>query len=351
MAQTQQRSHFLVAFIAAFIATLKRELFGSPTPHTQRVDFAAPDAADLVSVVADVLLANGALTIAAQPTQPCKLQVRITDGNGSITAGTLTLVGVNAKGQAVTQVINLAGGTRTVTTDEAYARLTSGTVAALAGHGAGDNVGIGQSAALGLPLPPNATGLVVFRAEVDGAVEAVGTVDATAGTIIPTTAPNATHTYTFWFTYQTGVGAAVAPVHVDADERSITAPNATDLESSRTLLKAILRGYLTHAADTLHHLAADTVNVPGDPLEEILPDLAAASLSDLQDMANDLKAGFNAHRAATAAHPRADAGNAISSADATDQTSLNTLLNEMKGDMNAHFALGPSTPSWRVAGA
>lgn len=160
-----------------------------------------PIAAELISVVADVLLANGAQIIAAQPDCPRKLQVRITDGDSSISAGTVTLVGVSAGGKALSQVINLAGGTRTVVTDDAYATLTSATVAALAGHGAGDNIGIGVGAGFGLPVPENATNLVVTKTFVDGASEVVAGVDAAAYSVAPTTAPNAAHDYEFFFAY------------------------------------------------------------------------------------------------------------------------------------------------------
>jgi hypothetical protein len=38
-----------------------------------------------------------------------------------------------------------------------------------------------------------------------------------------------------------------------------------------------------------------------------------------------------------------DGGNSISSSDATDQSSLNTLLNELKTDINAHIAAAPTS--------
>jgi hypothetical protein len=165
------------------------------------VRLTAPIAAELISIVADVSLAAGALTIAAQPDYPRKLQVRITDANSSITAGTVTLVGLGASGQAVTQVIPLTGGTATVVSADAYSHLTSATVAALAGNAAADHVSIGVGAAFGLPAVQGATGFAVHKANADNADEAVGTVDAVAGTLAPTTAANATHNYTFFYSY------------------------------------------------------------------------------------------------------------------------------------------------------
>lgn len=349
MATPIRKTHFLVSIIAALINGVKGALYGAPTQHSGQVTFAAPVAPDLVSIVADVLLANGAQTIAAQPAAPCKLRVRITDGDSSISAGTLTLVGVNARGQAVTQVINLAGGTRTVVTNDAYAVLTSATVAGLAGNAAGDNVGIGQSAALGLPLPPSGvSGIGVFRAEFDGAPETGGTVDSAAGTYTPAGSPDGTKPVTVWFNYSTGVGGTDPQVHLDRDERLITTADASSLSTSRALLKSLLVAVYAHFPDTLHHLAADTANMPGDPLADMLSGAEAATLGDLQDVANEIKASFNAHLTQSGVHASSGSIDAVSTSDASDQTTLNALLNALKAAFNAHFARGPEAASVRA---
>ncbi len=160
-------------------------------------------AADLVSIVATLdPIADGALVLASQPVVPCKLQVRIVDGDNSVT-GDLTLVGVGPSGEVAGQVIPLTGGTRTVVTDAAYATVTSATVSATAGAAAGDTISIGASAHLGLPRShtPASTATTVYKASVDDVNEAVGTVDSAAGTISPTTAPNGVHEYDFWYRY------------------------------------------------------------------------------------------------------------------------------------------------------
>jgi hypothetical protein len=169
----------------------------------RHVHYEGPIAADLVTIVAAANAALGACSIAAQPDFPRKLQVRIVDANGSISAGILTLVGVGARGQAVTQAIPLTGGTQTVTTADAYATLTSATITALVGAAAGDTVGIGPANDLGLPGPKSLTPslFAVYKSCADNANETVGTVDATAGTIAPTTAPNGSHRYDFWFNF------------------------------------------------------------------------------------------------------------------------------------------------------
>lgn len=173
----------------------------TPIVFAGHVRLVNPATAALTGIVNTVDAADGVQSLAAQPDVPRKLQVRIVDANSSISAGTLTLVGVGARGQAVGQVIPLTGGTQTVTTDDAYATLTSATIAGLVGAASGDTVGIGPATALGLPVAQGSTVAAVFRALVDDAAEAVGTVDATAGTIVPTTVPNGAHDYDFHFNY------------------------------------------------------------------------------------------------------------------------------------------------------
>lgn len=177
--------------------------------EARSISFTAPIAAELVSVVNAVLPSAVALTIAAQPDYPRKLQVRVVTGS---TAGTLTLVGVGVDGEAVTQAIDIStsGGTRTVITDKAYATLTSATVSAL--EGAAGTVGIGVGSALGLPSqqPGIVTAFAVHKAMVGNANEAVGTVDATARTIIPTSAPNASRNYQFFYNFTV---TPVSPAH------------------------------------------------------------------------------------------------------------------------------------------
>lgn len=183
--------------------------------RSNHVRYTNVPAADLVSIVATLdPVADGALVLASQPVVPCKLQVRIVDANSSISAGTLTLTGVGASGQGVTQVIPLTGGTRTIITTDAYATLTSAVTAAVAGAAAGDTISIGVSAHLALPAArsPAAAGFIVYKANVDDVNEAVGTMDADAGTISPTTAPNGVHEYDFWYRYSLSVGQ-VAHTH------------------------------------------------------------------------------------------------------------------------------------------
>lgn len=77
---------------------------------------------------------------------------------------------------------------------------------------------------------------------------------------------------------------------------------------------------------------------------------AAAALPTVLVLANALRAAYEAHRvnvesptgSASGAHVVADATNAITAPVATDQTTANTLLNEIKTDLNAHMLLAAS---------
>jgi len=156
--------------------------------------------AELISVVNTVLPSNVALTILLQPDVARKLQVRIITGS---TAGTLTLVGVDQNGNAATQAIDIAvgAGTRTVVTDKAYATLTSATISG--GSGFAGSVSIGLGTALGVPTnkSPAATAFAVYKEQVNGLDETVGTVDATAMTIAPTTPADGAHSFAFWYNF------------------------------------------------------------------------------------------------------------------------------------------------------
>lgn len=175
--------------------------------RSNHVRYTNVPAADLVSIVA-VLdpIADGALVLAGQPSVPCKLQIDIVDGDNSVT-GDLVLAGIGASGQGVGQTIPLTGGTRTVVTADGYAVVSSATLQNVAGAAPGDTISIGVSAHLALPgtRSPAAANFVIYKADANEANEAVGTVDGTAGTVSPTTAPNGTNDYDFWYRYSVAV--------------------------------------------------------------------------------------------------------------------------------------------------
>ena len=131
--------------------------------------------------------------------------------------------------------------------------------------------------------------------------------------------------------------------HMDACELTVSAANASSLATSLVLCNQLIAVMRFHFADLLALKVADATSLPALN--------AAVDLTSAQTAANLMKASYNTHRASTTYHYNADATNVTSSADASDQSSLNTLLNELKTDVNAHIADGPAAKSIRVVAA
>lgn len=87
-------------------------------------------------------------TIAAQPDVARTITWKF-DSHAQITAFTITIIGVNARGKAITQVITEANGW-TGTFDEAYATITSIIMSTRTGNGAADTMDIGVGGSVGL---------------------------------------------------------------------------------------------------------------------------------------------------------------------------------------------------------
>lgn len=168
-----------------------------------------PVGTDLTSIVAAVLPVSGtAFTIAAQPRMALKLNVRCVQ-SGAVAGLVVTIVGVDGRGNTITENVNVAGAsTATFVTANAFAKVTSATPV-----GTVTNVttlGLGNSTAIALPLPPTFVDLVVFK-EVKATAgtaatltdEAVGTVDLNAGTVVPTTAADGTLCFYFYYAWTT----------------------------------------------------------------------------------------------------------------------------------------------------
>lgn len=223
-----------VAVPAAIVGDLLNAGFRFYTLVAAMALFVAPFVADLISIKAAATPANGVVTIVKQPDYARKLQIRVVIGTPTttqITAGTLTLVGTDINGGAITEVISLVGASSfTTKSTYAYAKLTSGTVAAYAadGSGTGNTLGIGVAVDMAVPMPDAGVNLAVTKATkivhtyTDSGttvttvaviaaddVAATVTVDAVAGTVAPTTAAGATATTStdFVFAYQYGIAA------------------------------------------------------------------------------------------------------------------------------------------------
>lgn len=166
-----------------------------------------PVGTDLTSIVAAAAPTSGTpMTIAAQPKLAAKLNVRGVY-SGAVAGLVVNLVGIDGRGNAVSESVNVAGASSTTfVTANAYAKVTSvtpvGTVTNVT------TIGVGLSTALALPMSAAFVDLVVYK-EVTAtagtaatlADETVGTVDTVAGTIAPTTAADGTKCFYFYYTW------------------------------------------------------------------------------------------------------------------------------------------------------
>lgn len=89
-------------------------------------------------------------SLAGQPEVPRTLKFVITDGDTGITAYQITIVGVGARGQAITETFDFDTDGLTFETENAFATVTSVTVDSITGDGAGDVLDVGTGSKLGL---------------------------------------------------------------------------------------------------------------------------------------------------------------------------------------------------------
>jgi len=117
----------------------------------QSVILGAPILADVDRIVTTIDIAAIAQTIAAQPDVPRNLTCTLTDGDDSVTA-TITYIGVDPAGRAVTEIQNIALGTgKAFVGTKIFASVTSITVSGLSGEAGGDAIVVGVGDVIGLP--------------------------------------------------------------------------------------------------------------------------------------------------------------------------------------------------------
>lgn len=104
-------------------------------------------AADADLVVASAAIADSTTyVLAAQPDVARPLIIGITDADSSVTAGTLTITGLNDVGATITHVFTFAaGGTTTSTSTVYFKSVVSVITGVLTGEGAGDAVTVGTT--------------------------------------------------------------------------------------------------------------------------------------------------------------------------------------------------------------
>lgn len=162
----------------------------------------APAAASAALVLASGALSNGTKAVAAQPDTPRQLQYVVAPGSAAITGGTLTVAYWGNDGIEHTEVFSLqtaASTNLTIKSTFGCSLLVSQVVAGLAG-GSSPGLEGGTNATLALPIDAGESAVSVYRENVDGTSETVGTVGALTGLITTTTAPNGTHTFSFGYT-------------------------------------------------------------------------------------------------------------------------------------------------------
>ncbi len=134
--------------------------------------------------------------------------------------------------------------------------------------------------------------------------------------------------------------------HLDSVNTQITAANATDLPTLKTLILALTNAQVAHGIDVAQHSAADAaldipagfVSHPAEP----------ADLAECQAVNNVLKIDLNAHMLNATPH-RGVGGQggfapvAVSTTDGSNQATNETLANALKAAYNLHFASGVKT--------
>jgi hypothetical protein len=297
MAVIRHKTHFLVAFIAAFIDSFKRMVASGGAGGGVSGSSAAGSSHNHVFT----------------GTAPTAAEVAAFTGTGFATAGQVVTTTDNQ-----TMTLNQCAGMWLLSATQPPCWIVSNTAVA------------------GAPAVLTVYGLAP-------------TTDAGTYKIVKAPTPAGTNAAESSHTHGAGSYAASpasSAVHYDRGEYSVATANSTDLATSLALCQSLMQAYGTHVADALAHDAVDATNALSYTRASVV------SLATAITAANDLKAKYNAHLTQSGVHPNDDATNAVVASDAsTTQGQLNTLLNAIKTAFNAHLADGMATPSWRAVDA
>jgi len=150
------------------------------------------------------------------PDVPRNIVINFTDGDTSITAGTVTVTGVDVNGNAATETFDVTDGLDQVGS-VAWATITSIALTGFAGNGAADTLDIGHGTKFGLPMPPSATGLDIDHLAVAGTEEVASAEDATYGTFTPTTAADGSKDIIVTYSYVRHLAGSELAILSDTD--------------------------------------------------------------------------------------------------------------------------------------
>lgn len=148
-------------------------------------------------------LTAGALTIAlAEPDYPRNMVCYLVDANATITAGTVTIYGLNQNGEAVSEVIAITA-TTVMTGVVAFSKVTAAVWALVSGTvtATDDTIAIGVGNKLGLPGAPGCVYEEVINKAFDGDADA-GTFNKTYGTYLPAGTMNGAKPVEVFYTYR-----------------------------------------------------------------------------------------------------------------------------------------------------
>lgn len=166
----------------------------------------APAAASVGGLLASGALSNGSVSLTTQPDTMRPVNFEWGTGTTAITAGTAVITYTGNDGVVGSDTISLVTALSTANT-VALSRgvqsiAASGIVISGLVGGTSPWRRVSTTAGLAVPVDPNAVDFVVNREYDAGATIAVGALISTVlGGITPTTAPNATVTYSFNYSY------------------------------------------------------------------------------------------------------------------------------------------------------
>ena len=164
----------------------------------------APIAIEQITLLAATQIGNGPQNPLVIPSEPRNLSLKITEGGAAVTAGSMVVTGLDQNGQVVSETFSMiSAGSPLLVGTKCFSKINAPggiVMSGVVGGAAATTVSIGVGDKLGLVFQPGSS-VTVHKANVGNTSEAVGTVSASNGTIIPTTVANAVHNYHFWYTY------------------------------------------------------------------------------------------------------------------------------------------------------
>lgn len=129
------------------------------------VDLGAPVVADPDRLVAALdPIADGGLTVQAQPDVPRNVTALLTDANNSVSAS-LVIEGVGMDGYPVREEHDFVAGSassKSFVGTKIFARVTSAVVSGTSGAASGDTIQVGVGNVIGLPKPINNANAVKY---------------------------------------------------------------------------------------------------------------------------------------------------------------------------------------------